>query len=290
MKKTLLFFTLVLSSVVIFAQVSAGQVDTFEESSTQSWAVGGAASSQISNVATGGPTGDDDGFLQYFTSGSPNGAGSKMIVFNRGQWTGNYTSEGIVEIQFDAKVEGSNNLEIRFALSDETGAGTGSGTRMSSSSSVIVAAGSGWNSYTIPISSSNFTIVEGSGTAADVLVNVAEARFLHATSPDWFGGVISGTLQLDNITASTTLNRKDFDNKTEFTIYPNPSRSNLNITLPNFENNAKVEVYNILGARVYKSELNKLNTSIDVSKWNSGVYLVRVSSDIETVTKRFVKQ
>jgi hypothetical protein len=163
-----------------------------------------------------------------------------------------------------------------------------------SSEPVVVPVGNGWTRISLPISSdADLIVVQGppGTTREDVLSAVSQFRILSAVVIDNFrGDVIASTMQVDNITASTTLSRKDFDNKTTFSIYPNPSRSKLNITLPNFADNAKVEVYNILGARVYVSEINKLNTSIDVSKWNSGVYLVRVSSDKETLTKRFVKQ
>lgn len=290
MKIKLLLLIILICPFIMFSQITAGQVDDFENGRTQDWAVGAAASSQISNVETGGPTGVDDNFLQYATTGAPGGPGSKMIVFNRAQWTGDYSSANIVEIQFDAKVEGTNDLEIRFSLSNETGIGTPSGTKISSTNSVVVPAGTGWNSYAIPISVLDFTVFEGSGTVADVLANVAEARILHAPTPNWFGLVISGTMQFDNITASTTLSRKGFKANASFNIYPNPSKTHLNINIPSLSSFSKIEVYNILGSRIYSSNIQNLKTTINVNKWHSGVYLVRVSNAKETISKRFVKQ
>jgi hypothetical protein len=196
-------------------------------------------------------------------------------------------------LRFDAKVEGTTDLELRFSLSNQTGAGDGSGIRMSTTNAVSITAGSGWNSYTMPINASDFTIFEGggNGTAADVLANVAEARILHALSPNWFGtGVVSGTLQLDNISASTTLSKQDFNIENNFNIYPNPSTTNLNLNFKNVDSNTLVEVYNILGAKVYSRTINNNKSTINTTQWQKGVYLVRVSSDIRTITKRFVKQ
>lgn len=286
MKKKLLFLILILSTLVMFGQVSAGQVDDFEgttdPTATENWIVGGA--SNVPENKPGGP-GESSRMLEYSSTGG-SGPGSRMAFFNsNNQWSGDFVSQGIVEIQLDVNAT-VTDLHVRIGFQGPNG------TRLVSSVPVIVPAGSGWTNVALPISTDDdLMVVQGPNTRAEVLAAVSQFRILSAVVIDNFrGDVIASTMQVDNITASTTLSRKDFDNKTTFSIYPNPSRSKLNIILPKFTDNAKVEVYNILGARVYKSELNKLNTSIDVSKWNSGVYLVRVSSDAETLTKRFVKQ
>jgi hypothetical protein len=90
--------------------------------------------------------------------------------------------------------------------------------------------------------------------------------------------VAEGTLSIDNV------------KKTEFSIYPNPSKSELNIKLVQNNNSTKVEVYDILGKRIFLTSLFDLQSKIDVSKWDTGVYLVRVTSDNGTQTKRFVKE
>jgi hypothetical protein len=288
MKRKLLFLILILSTVVMFGQVSAGQVDDFEgttdPAATENWIVGGA--SNVPENKAGGP-GESARMLEYSSTGG-NGPGSRMAFFNsNNQWSGDFISQGIVEIRLDVNAT-VTDLHVRIGFEGPNG------SRLVSSVPVIVPVGSGWTSIALPISTdADLMVVQGppGTTRADVLAGVSQFRILSAVVIDNFrGDVIASTMQVDNITASATLGRRDFDNRTTFSIYPNPSRSKLNITIPNFADNAKVEVYNILGARVYKSELNKLNTSIDVSKWNSGVYLVRVSSDKETLTKRFVKQ
>ena len=73
-------------------------------------------------------------------------------------------------------------------------------------------------------------------------------------------------------------------------LYPNPVSTDLEIDLPNSIINADVEVYNVLGKLIHKDELSELNSTINVSDWNSGVYLVRVISDNISHTKRIIKQ
>lgn len=76
----------------------------------------------------------------------------------------------------------------------------------------------------------------------------------------------------------------------EFTISPNPAKNSLNIKLSAKTSDLQVEVFDVLGKRIYKGLITKLESSVDVSNWKSGVYLVRVSDDKTTRTKRFIKQ
>jgi hypothetical protein len=75
-----------------------------------------------------------------------------------------------------------------------------------------------------------------------------------------------------------------------FSISPNPGRAKLNLKLSKLGTNTNLEVFDVLGKRIYANRLTDVASSIDVSKWNSGVYLVRVSNDTGVQTKRFVKQ
>lgn len=85
----------------------------------------------------------------------------------------------------------------------------------------------------------------------------------------------------------------DFENDyqdIDFTISPNPAKNKLNITLPSGVPSAKVSVFNVLGKLVYSGEISNFNGSINISNWNSGVYLVKVNTNNLTKTKRFIKQ
>ena len=75
-----------------------------------------------------------------------------------------------------------------------------------------------------------------------------------------------------------------------FRISPNPSKDIMTITLPNLGEVVTLEVFDVLGKRIVLESLNELRSNLDVSKWNNGVYLVRISTDSATHTKRFVKQ
>lgn len=89
--------------------------------------------------------------------------------------------------------------------------------------------------------------------------------------------------------ASLTLSADSFQDQ-KFSISPNPAKNRLNIILPSGMTNAKISVFNVLGKMVYSGDISNLNGSINISNWNSGVYLVKVSSNDITQTKRFIKQ
>ncbi|WP_299334422.1 T9SS type A sorting domain-containing protein [uncultured Psychroserpens sp.] len=291
MKTKLLFLSLFLISAIALSQVVAGQVDDFEDGTTQSWAIGSPsqAVSPPANVASGGPAGVDDNYLTYTSQPSASGAGSKMIIFSAGasQWanSSNYTAQGIVAIKMDVRAS-DEDLQVRVAFQGPNG------KRFCTTNAVEVRAGTGWNSVTIPISTSDFTSVSGGPTTIDqVLANVNTMRIMSAQSPTWANpDVFTATIDLDNITASTTLDVNDLEVEDSFEISPNPATSKLNIKLVNSLNNANIVVYNVLGKKVYSKTLSAMTSSIDVSQWNSGVYLVRLSTDNQTITKRFVKQ
>ena len=85
-------------------------------------------------------------------------------------------------------------------------------------------------------------------------------------------------------------NPNDFFQDNNFKISPNPSKDKLNITLPSSFENMTLEVFDVLGKRVHKSIITQLESSIDVSRWKTGVYLVKISNEKESQTKRFIKQ
>ncbi len=40
-----------------------------------------------------------------------------------------------------------------------------------------------------------------------------------------------------------------------------------------------LEVFDVLGKQIHKTTITQLETSIDVSHWKTGVYLVKMSND-----------
>ena len=85
-------------------------------------------------------------------------------------------------------------------------------------------------------------------------------------------------------------NPTDYFQERTFKISPNPSKNKLNIELPSSFQKVTLEVFDVLGKQVHTSVITQLESSIDVSRWKTGVYLVKISNEKESQTKRFIKQ
>ena len=72
-----------------------------------------------------------------------------------------------------------------------------------------------------------------------------------------------------------------------FEIYPNPANEVLFVNTT--ENINEVNIYNIVGVRVY-NETNFTTNNIDLSSFNSGVYFIRINTEKGDIVKRFIKQ
>ena len=81
----------------------------------------------------------------------------------------------------------------------------------------------------------------------------------------------------------------DVTQETVFNISPNPGINVLNIRLAQ-KTDAAVEVYNLLGRKIYTGKLTAMHNAVDITSWKSGIYLVKVITDKKSITKRFVKK
>ena len=296
-RKLLILFCLIFTLSFGYAQVVADQTDDFEDGTTQSWKHKLTNAGEPVNISSGGPGGVDDNYLTMSNNGTNGSPGARHIMFNTdSRWTGgsDYTATGIVAIRMDVNNTGAEDLHLRVAFRGGPGV-----TWISTTNPVVVGAGSGWTTIEIPILSGDFTVSQGSDTAAQVLEDVnTEMRILsndgNDTSPQAAlhkGDLRVQTSNFDNIRAVTSfLSTKERSKPSNFKISPNPSSRELNLNLSRLDNNTNVEVFDVLGKKIYADRIENLNKSIDVSQWNNGVYLVRLTSDNGTQTKRFVKQ
>lgn len=123
------------------------------------------------------------------------------------------------------------------------------------------------------------SLLDSSGNANNgTLTNFA----LTGTASNWKSGsaIITGN-------TCATLGNSDFDNETSITIYPNPSTRIFNIVS---QQNISVEIYDLLGKLVYSQSLVSGTNSIDISNFNSGVYLLKATdANGNTETHKLIK-
>lgn len=286
MKRVLLCFLFIISFCIGFAQISAGETSDFEVD-IEGW------SHQISNpndpvvVTTGGPNGVGDGYLSNTSSGT-NGAGSRHIFANdNSEWTGDYTAAGIIAITFDVRNPNTTDLHLRVAVQGNPGRWA------ASLDAVVIPGNTGWTNVVLPIEATDLTLTANPSTPiATILTEVSQIRILSNDGSDSLhkGQIIALESHYDNISATNTLSTSEIGQREpEMMISPNPAKDKLNIALPQGSGDTNIEVFDVLGKRVYKGQLTQLEASVNISNWRSGVYLVRISNDQGTQTKRFIK-
>ena len=192
----------VAAAVPACAQITLGQIDTFEDGTTQGWGVGpGGSPVPPVNVAGGGPNGANDNYLLLTSLGGAGGPGSRLVAFNMAQWAGDYLSAGVGLIQMDLNNLGTTDLSLRLLLADPA---QGPPSNIAITDAFLLPAGSGWTHASFSISPSSLITLLGSANAA--LTNATELRIFHNPAPDFPGppiGIpaIQASLGVDNIAA-----------------------------------------------------------------------------------------
>lgn len=180
---------------VASAQIISGQVDDFQDGTVFNWQEG-ASPNPPTNIATGGPAGAGDMYLQNISSGT-SGAGSKLVMFNNVQWTGNYFSTAVTQITADMANFGTLALHMRLALESISGTRYGSTTPQT-----LVADGGIWHPVTFNLTASGMSLISGTDPLNTALTNVTQLRVLSAAAgPSFTGDIIAGNLGMDNFRA-----------------------------------------------------------------------------------------
>ena len=191
---TALSILLVLKVSVALAIV-AGNVDDFEDGTTQGWRVGNNSSSPPANIASGGPLGVGDNYLRNVSFGGF-GPDGRWIVFNRTQWTGDFFSSGITEVRLQAQIQSGGATKLRIGFGDA------SGNRFVSTVALDLPADGMWHSLAFPIDEQSLTDLGGPGTYESTMSAISETRILVSeAAPAWNGDRVAMTIGLDNIEA-----------------------------------------------------------------------------------------
>ncbi len=115
---------------------------------------------------------------------------------------------------------------------------------------------------------------------------------LNATS----GDVANSGDQLEDFTpfpagANCTLAIDYFDAKDQIRVYPNPSNGFYNLRINKFSGKVAIQVTDINGRVVYNTTDEKFNTekTIDLSAFQSGIYLLKVTGDNLNYSEKLIK-
>ncbi len=180
---------------------SIGLINTFESGTTEGWFAGGLGMGMLpptppQNIATGGPAGVNDNFLQITSTGSA-GPGSKLVAINGTQWAGNYLAARIGAIVMDLKNLGTTDLTIRLLFEDPMGGPPAD--QAVTTFGAFLPSGGGWTHVSFPVTPPNLTPL--AGNLNTLLSNTTLLRIIDSPTPT-DAVTIAGTLGVDNIGAT----------------------------------------------------------------------------------------
>jgi hypothetical protein len=175
--------------------VTLGQIDDFEDGTTQNWSVGFPHPAPPQNIPGGGPGGADDSWM-LLTSTGGDGPGSRLAVMNDAQWAGDYPSAGIGAIGMHLHNLSMSDLHIRLLFED---AGGGPPLDLAITRDVLLPAGSDWTYGVFPIDPSDLIVLQGD--VDFLMAHVTEIRIFHNPDADFPPPPITAQLGVDNVEA-----------------------------------------------------------------------------------------
>lgn len=199
-----LFCASVLTTVSTTA-LSVGQIDDFEDGTTQGWVanlLNQGPNFALPQNALGGRGGPQDNYL-LLTSLGGQGPASHLSAINLLQWAGNYLGSGIQSISMDVHNFSQTDLYLRVGFADPQNAPPENVAF--SKEAILVPAGSGWMNISFPIGPDE--LLAAAGSIEEALMNATEMRIYHSPDANFPNPVfpipaIIATLGIDNITAA----------------------------------------------------------------------------------------
>lgn len=195
------FQGVVIFALLVFARpagaIVVGQTDTFQDGTTMNWQNGGIIGTvPVTNIASGGPAGAGDRYIQATSDGG--GSGGKLTTFNRDQWLGDYIAGGVTSVDVDLLNQASVSLSIRLAF--KNGPGGGSSAPGYLTQAMLLPVGSGWQHFTISLLPANLIAVNSPAPWSTFFIG--EVRLIHEVGATSLSGTnVVGQLGIDNVHA-----------------------------------------------------------------------------------------
>lgn len=129
-----------------------------------------------------------------------------------------------------------------------------------------------------------YNYVEGIGDISSGLFSLYISYFENAESLNCFE---DDEVSFSNVSDCMTVGISTIRNNELFELYPNPTSNKLFIELE-YPTRTKVIVYNISGKEVYSSFINQSKSTIDISSYKSGLYIVKVINENGTSKSKLI--
>ena len=133
-----------------------------------------------------------------------------------------------------------------------------------------------------------FTLAPGAVAYIDQIKQVSDQ-----TANDYTEVVHYTVIGVDNITANWVVEVKLYNSiedytKNKFNIYPNPAKEKIHIELKNTTKYYRFQIVDITGKIIFKQSILNNKTEIDISNFDTGIYLIMLQNKNEIYTERLI--
>lgn len=127
--------------------------------------------------------------------------------------------------------------------------------------------------------SQNATRAEAAVLMYQTLYNLGWATYMYNPYIVQYNG---GKLNIESNNLNTEIDLR---------LYPNPAKSEIQVYYnQNFDHSSQIQVLNLQGIELYTNVLKGSNTTIDLTSYSPGVYMIRINSNTTSKSELFIIQ
>lgn len=113
-----------------------------------------------------------------------------------------------------------------------------------------------------------------------------------AVLPDISSNFTESAMEVDYVRVyqDTTLSIEDLNASDDVLVLSNPVAELLSLEVPANLIGAQVSIYNLLGQEVFLTDIQEVDTKINMSQYKSGLYILKIRQGDTVVTKKILKK
>jgi hypothetical protein len=125
------------------------------------------------------------------------------------------------------------------------------------------------------------------GTPNVLLTGETNQSYTSTANGDYYVQITKGTCVVSSV-CETVLGNSNFEINSGLSIYPNPSKGIFTILS---EEDSAIDLYDIIGKKVYSNKVSVGSSTIDLSNYTNGIYLLTVTNQKGNLnTFKLIKQ
>jgi hypothetical protein len=103
----------------------------------------------------------------------------------------------------------------------------------------------------------------------------------------YYSSIMNQIKKISDINSTVGLEEHSCD-KIDFSIYPNPASKHIVINTNATSSNIKMHITDVIGQIVMKSNIKDINTIIDINRLQSGIYLITLSMENRSSSRKLI--